>query len=75
MASTPFIICGSFLALMGAYTFLNAARDFEAGMHLRGVNPNDIDERSRRSGTFRNRVGGAIGFLLGLAMVVAGLLA
>jgi hypothetical protein len=71
---TPFIFVGVATVLIGLYMTVNAAWEFDAGMRLKGVDPDEISTRGRQSGIRRNQIVGAVVTILGFGLIGWGLI-
>lgn len=71
----PLVFVGVVTLLLGIYMVVNAAWEFNAGMRLKGVEPDEISTRGRRSGIRRNQIVGAAFTVLGLGLLGWGLIA
>lgn len=69
----PLIFVGVVTLLTGLYMTVNAAWEFNAGMRLKGVDPDEITTRGRQSGIRRNQFVGAVFTILGLGLLGWGL--
>jgi len=74
MVVLPGLVFGVISLLAGLRVSVAAEREFEGGMRLRGIDPDDVAEPSRSSAIRRNRIVGALFVLLGLGLLVWGVL-
>jgi len=60
--------------LIGSYQYLNARRELEASLYLKGVDPQAIDQSGRESAIRRNKIVGISCVIIGLGILTWGLL-